>query len=129
MSSIGSPESVAKTTRTPCALVIGAVASSASCSARMMSPRPIATRPICPTLELRRDRKKITPKKMRSGESHERSSEKTSAISAVPMSAPSMMASAAGSASRSCETNELAMSAVALEDCTSAVTPSPERNA
>ena len=39
-------------------------------------------------------------------------------MSAVPTSAPSMIASAGASAMRFCETKELAMSAVALEDCT-----------
>ena len=130
MSSIGSPESVAKITRTPCASVMGLVASITSCSASSMRPRPIATRPSWPAFELRRDRKKTTPKMMSSGESHERSSEKTCARSAVPTSAPSMIGErGAESAIRFCETNELAMSAVALEDCTRPVTPRPARNA
>jgi hypothetical protein len=129
MSSIASPESVAKITRTPCASVMGLVASTTSCSASSMRPRPMATRPSWPAFELRLDRKKITPKRMSSGESQRRSSENACASSAVPTSAPSMMASAAGSAMRFCETNELAIIAVALEDCTSPVTPSPAMNA
>jgi hypothetical protein len=40
-----------------------------------------------------------------------------------------MIASAGASPIRFCDTNELAMSAVALDDCTSAVTPRPARNA
>ena len=129
MSSIGSPESVAKMTRMPCASVIGLVASITSWRARSMRPRPIATRPSWPARVPRRERKKITPKRMRSGESHDRSSEKICAISAVPTSAPSMIASAAGSATRFCETNELVRSAVALDDCTIPVTPRPARSA
>src|SRR5258706_3270077 len=129
MSSIGSPESVAKITRTPCACVMGLVASITSCNARMMSPNPIPTRPSWPILVLRRERKKITPKKMSSGESHDRSSEKSCAMSAVPTSAPSMMASAAPSPIRFCDTKELALMSLALDDWTRLVTPSPARNA
>jgi hypothetical protein len=78
---------------------------------------------------LRRERKNTTPKKMSSGESQDRSSEKSCARSAVPTSAPSMIASAAGSAIRFWLTNELVMRAVALDDCTSPVTPMPARKA
>ena len=76
-----------------------------------------------------RDRKKTTPKKIASGDSHDRSSEKTCAMSEVPTSAPSMIASAGASAMRFWETKELAMSAVALEDCTRLVTPRPAAKA
>jgi hypothetical protein len=89
----------------------------------------MATRPIWPILELRRDRKKTTPKKMRSGDRNERFSENTCAMSAVPTSAPSITASAAASGRRFCETKELVMIAVALDDCTRLVTPNPARNA
>ncbi len=88
MSSIGSPESVEKRTRTPWAWVMGWVAAITSWSASSIRPRPIATRPICPARVSRRERKKITPKRISSGESHARSSEKTCAMSAVPTSAP-----------------------------------------
>ena len=50
-------------------------------------------------------------------------------MSEVPTSAPSMMASAGPSVMRDCETKELVMSAVALEDCTRLVTPRPAMNA
>ena len=50
-------------------------------------------------------------------------------MSAVPTSAPSMMARAGASAMRFCETKELVMSAVALEDCTRLVTPRPAMKA
>lgn len=89
----------------------------------------MATRPSWPALVFLRARKKTTPKKMASGESHERSSENTCAMSAEPTSAPSMIASAGGRAMRFCETKELVMRAVALEDCTRLVTPRPARNA
>ncbi len=104
---------------------MGFVASWMSCRARMMRPSPIETRPSCPAFVFLRDRKKTTPKKMANGESQERFSENTCAMSEVPTSAPSMMASAGASAMRFCETKELAMSAVALEDCTRLVTPRP----
>ena len=63
----------------------------------------------------------MTPTMISSGDSQRRSSEKTIAISAVPTSAPSMITSAGPSAIRPWLTNELAISAVALDDCTSAV--------
>ena len=70
-----------------------------------------------------------TPTKMNSGDSQERSNENTTAIRLVPMSAPSIIASASGSATRPWPTNAETISAVAVLDCTSAVTPMPERAA
>ncbi len=49
MSSIGSPESEPKITLTPAAPVSGRAACRMICSARMMSPSPIAMRPIWPS--------------------------------------------------------------------------------
>ncbi|MNP20648.1 hypothetical protein D3C76_1132280 [compost metagenome] len=95
-----SPVSEAKITFTPWAWVIGAAASTISCSARMIKPRPMLTRPICPSRVCLRDRKKITPRKISSGESHDRSKVSTRAINAVPTSAPSMVARAGVSAIR-----------------------------
>ena len=63
---------------------------------------------------------------MSSGESHDRSVEKSTAISAVPTSAPRITASAAVSGIRPWPTNEAVISEVAVLDCTSAVTPMPE---
>src|SRR6185503_10781785 len=76
-----------------------------------------------------RDRCRITPPPIASGDSHERSNEKSWTTRLVPTSAPSMIASAGASPIRFCCTNDPAISAVALEDCTSAVTPRPARNA
>ncbi len=70
-------------------------------------------------------RKKQTPISVNSGDSQERSSVSTRAMSAVPTSAPSMTASAVGSAIRPWATKEMASKAVALLLCTNAVTPMP----
>ena len=67
-----------------------------------------------------------TPTKMKSGDSHDRSAENSTDISAVPMSAPRITASAAGSVTRPWPTKEEVISEVAVLDCTSAVTPMPE---
>ena len=66
-----------------------------------------------------------TPTKMNSGDSQDRSNENTTAIRLVPTSAPSITASAVGSATRPWPTKEETISAVAVLDCTSAVTPMP----
>src|SRR6185436_17902409 len=71
----------------------------------------------------------MTPPPMASGDSQERSKEKSCTTRLVPTSAPSMIASAGARPIRFCATNDPAISAVALEDCTSAVTPRPARNA
>ena len=86
-------------------------------------------RPICPARVALRERWNSTPKPMSRGDSHDRSSEKSCTTRLVPTSAPSMMASAGASAISFWLTNEPVMSAVALEDCTSPVTPSPARKA
>ena len=70
-----------------------------------------------------------TPAKINSGESHDKSSENTTAITLVPMSAPSITASAAGNAIKPWPTKAETMSAVAVLDCTMAVTPMPESTA
>jgi hypothetical protein len=67
-----------------------------------------------------------TPTKMNSGDSQDRSRENTTAIRLVPMSAPSMTASASGRVIRPWPTKEATISAVAVLDCTSAVTPRPD---
>ena len=66
-----------------------------------------------------------TPTKIRSGESHERSNEKTTAITLVPTSAPSITASAALVGTRFLPTNEATIRHVAVLDWTMLVTPSP----
>src|SRR5689334_1896171 len=70
-----------------------------------------------------------TPTKMKSGDSHERSAENSTDISAVPMSAPRITASAAGRVTRPWPTKDEVMSEVAVLDCTRAVTPMPDRAA
>jgi hypothetical protein len=107
----------------------GSVASTTSCSASSISPRPISTRPTRPATVDERVMNSTTPTKMNIGESHERSAENSTEISAVPTSAPRITASAAGSVTRPCPTKDEVMSEVAVLDCTSAVTPMPERAA
>ncbi|MNE48199.1 hypothetical protein D3C80_1426480 [compost metagenome] len=97
--------------------------------ARSIRPRPTPTRPSWPARVCRRERKKITPRKISSGDSQLRSKVSTRAISAVPTSAPSMIASAGASAIRPWPTKEVTSSAVALLLCTRAVTPMPAANA
>ncbi|MCY1428594.1 hypothetical protein D9M71_444840 [compost metagenome] len=128
-SSITSPVRLENSTLTPLAWVIGSAAATISCSARMISPRPMNTRPSWPMRVCLRVRKRITPKKISSGDSHDRSRVSTRAISAVPTSAPSMIASAGASAIRPPATKEVVSRAVALLLCTSAVTPMPAAKA
>ncbi len=82
MSSSTSPVSEAKMTWTLAPCVSGRAASTISCSARMISPRPISTCPKRPIRLFSRRMKSVTPPKMSSGESHDRSKENTSVISA-----------------------------------------------
>ena len=128
-SSITSPVSEENSTFTPLAVVMGSAAATISCSARMISPRPMATRPSWPRRVCLRERKKITPKKISSGDSHDRSKVRTRAISAVPTSAPSMIARPEDRPIRPWATKEVTSSAVALLLCTRAVTPMPAAKA
>ena len=97
-----------------------------SCSASNISPKPIRMRPMRPTVVAWRAMKSTTPMKMNSGESQDRSRENTSAIRLVPMSAPSITAKADCNVIRPWPTKEATISAVAVLDCTRAVTPTPE---
>ncbi|MNF73513.1 hypothetical protein D3C84_555160 [compost metagenome] len=128
-SSSTSPVREENSTFTPLAVVMGSAAAIISCRARMISPRPMPTRPSWPRRVCLRERKKITPKKINSGDSQDRSRVSTRAISAVPTSAPSMMASAGASSISPWATKELTSSAVALLLCTRAVTPIPAAKA
>ncbi len=128
-SSMISPVREAKMTCTPLAWVIGVTACTISSSASKIRPRPIPTRPSCPARVCLRPRKKITPIKISSGESQERSNVRTRAISAVPTSAPSTITSAGVNATRSCATKEVTSMVVALLLCTKAVTPMPAQKA
>ncbi|MNJ55540.1 hypothetical protein D3C77_510370 [compost metagenome] len=87
------------------------------------------TLPSWPALVCLRERKKITPRKISSGDSQDRSRVSTRAISAVPTSAPSMIARAGVMAIRPWPTNEVTRRAVALLLCTMAVTRMPATNA
>ena len=71
----------------------------------------------------------VTPTTMSSGDSHDRSSENTSVISAVPTSAPSITASAGAVAINPWPANDATINAVALLLWISAVMPSPATNA
>ncbi len=129
MSSVGSPVSVPNSTLTPAASTTGRVAMAISSSASVISPRPISTRPTWPGLLPFQDRCRITPTKISSGDSHDRSSENTCTMMAVPTLAPSMMASAGATAIRPWPTKELTMTAVALLLWTRPVTPRPAAKA
>jgi len=78
-----------------------------------------------PAIEAWRETNITTPQKISKGESQERSVENSTAIRAVPMSAPRITARASGKAISPCPTKEEVMSAVAVLDCTTAVTPMP----
>jgi len=89
----------------------------------------MSTRPTRPAAVSLRVMNSTTPTKMNSGDSQDRSMENTTAITLVPMSAPSITARAAGRLTSPWPTNEDTMSAVAVLDCTSAVTPMPDSTA
>ena len=75
MSSKTSCGSAASRARTAGDSVSGRVAPTMSCSASVMSPRPISTRPTRPTVLFCRETNITTPVKMSSGDSQERSKE------------------------------------------------------
>jgi len=125
ISSITSFGSAASSACTAGDAVSGRVAATISCSASVISPRPIATRPSRPAVVLSRETNTTTPTKISSGDSHDRSNEKTTAISAVPTSAPSITASAGAVAISPWPTNEATIRQVAVLDCTSPVTAMP----
>ena len=100
-----------------------------SLSASSIRPRPIKIRPTRPTVVDCRAMNSTTPIKMKRGESQDRSRENSRAIRLVPMSAPSITASAPGRLISPCPKNEDTISAVAVLDCSSAVTPIPDKAA
>ena len=75
--------------------ISGWVAATISCSASVISPKPIRRGRRGPALPFSRVTDSTTPMKISSGDSHDRSNENTTAIRLVPMSAPSITASAA----------------------------------
>jgi hypothetical protein len=121
--------SEAKITLTPAAWVIGLVVSTIHCKAMMIRPRPTRMRPKRPILLFSRCRNSTTPMKMRKGDNHDRSNEKSSTMRLVPTSAPSITESAGAVAIRPWPTNDATMSAVAVLLCRSAVIASPAPNA
>src|SRR6185369_6280509 len=106
--------------------VMISVDAATSRSASSISPSPIRIRPKRPTWFDSRMRYSTTPTKMNSGDSHDRSNENTTVIRLVPMSAPNITASAIGRVTRPWPTNAEMISAVAVLDWTSAVTPKPD---
>ncbi len=82
-----------------------------------------------PTVVDWRAMKSTTPIKMNSGDNHDRSRENTTAIRLVPTSAPSITASAEGSTMSPWPTKDATINAVAVLDCTRAVTPRPDMTA
>ena len=114
MSSSTSPVSEAKITFTPAACTKGLAATEIHCSAKMMRPRPIRMRPKRPTLVDCLARKSVTPTKISSGASHDRSNERITVTSEVPTSAPSITASAGAVLMRPWPANAATISAVAV---------------
>ena len=104
----------------------GSVASTTICRASSIRPRPISTRPTRPAVVAWREINSTTPVKMSSGDSQDKSTENSTDMRAVPMSAPRITASAAGRVIRPWPTKDEVMREVAVLDCTSAVTPMPE---
>ena len=82
-------------------------------------------RPMCSAMVRCFDKKTITPVKINSGDNHVKSRDKNSAASEVPMSAPSMIASAGAVAISPLPANDVVRRAVAVELCSRLVTPSP----
>ena len=82
MSSSTSLGSAASSARTAGDSVSGRVAATINCSDSRISPRPIATRPSRPVVVFSRAMNATTPPKISSGDSHDRSNENTTAISA-----------------------------------------------
>ena len=70
-----------------------------------------------------------TPTRIKSGDSHDRSNENTTTIRLLPMSAPSITASAAPVATSPLPTNEATIRQVAVLDWTRVVTPMPASSA
>ena len=89
----------------------------------------MSTRPTRPVLVFCRLMNITTPAKISSGLSQERSKEKTTAISAVPTSAPNITASAEDVATRPEPTKEATIRQVAVLLCTRLVTPRPAATA
>ena len=129
MSSNTSCGSAASSARTAGDSVNGCVAATMSCSDSRISPRPIATRPSWPTVDFSRASNDTTPPKISSGDSHDRSNENTTAISAVPTSAPSITARAADSATSARPRNDVTIRQVAVLLWIRLVTPTPASSA
>ncbi len=72
-------------------------------------------------------RKAKTPTAISTGKTTVTSKESTCTMSVVPILAPSMTASAGTRSTAPAPTREVVISAVAVEDCSAAVTPSPAR--
>ncbi len=96
--------------------VISSVDSAMRRSASSIRPKPIKMRPKRPSGFDWRETNSTTPTKMKSGDNQERSNENTTAMRLVPMSAPSITASAIGSVTSPWPTKEETMSAVAVLD-------------
>jgi len=100
--------------------------SRSTCCRRARCACMSSTRPTRPATLAEREMNSTTPTKMNIGESQDRSAENSTAMRAVPTSAPRITASAAGSVTSPCPTKEDVISEVAVLDCTRAVTPMPE---
>ena len=129
MSSSTSLGNEASNWRTAGESISGRVAATISCNASVIRPTPMTMRPKRPTEVVSRLMNSTTPTKISSGDSHDRSKENTTTIALVPMSAPSITASAAAVAISPRPTKDATISPVAVLDCTSVVTAKPASSA
>ena len=97
-----------------------------SLRANSINPKPIKTRPTRPAVVSGRVTNKKTPTKINKGDNQDRSRENKTAMTLVPMSAPNITAKAGVRPTKPCPTNEETIKAVAVLDCTKAVTAKPE---
>ena len=126
---IGSPASPVSIDRIVSDSLSGAAAPARCDSASSMQPRPIEMRATPRALSASVDRNVNTPNATSNVHSHLMSNEKACAAIDEPTSAPSMTASASGSAIRPRPAKEASRRAVAVELCRMPVTPMPARNA
>ncbi len=125
----GSRVTAASTARTVSDRSLGAIASARRCSERSIRPSPIATRPMSwNRVPLPRPKVK-TPKAISTGNTSVTSNDSTWTMSVVPTLAPSMTASAGTRSTAPASVSDVVINAVAREDCSAAVTPSPARKA
>ena len=127
--STGSPASPVSSERNSAESFSGAAASPIWTSASSMKPRPMKMRATPRARSASVDMNSSTPSATSTVHSHFTSSENTCATTAEPTSAPRMTASASGSAISPRAANEASSKVVAVELCSTPVTPMPAQKA